>query len=242
MRLHAGGLALAALVLALQGCGDEPTRTIVHAPPPDAAAPAAPAAAPAQLATPAAPAASAAADPAPVAQVAREPAAPNVLGAAAPMGDAEGAALLAQRTLVVPVAGVAPGALRDNFEQERGSRTHEAMDVMAATGTPVVAVDDGRIAKLFISKAGGLTVYHFDTQGRLAYYYAHLDRYAPGLRQGMAVKRGDVIGYVGATGNADPRAPHLHFAVFRLGPDRKWWEGEAVNPYPAFRNAAPAPG
>lgn len=239
MRLRAAGCVLAAAVLALQGCSDEPTRTIVHAPQPDAAVPAP---APDVVAAPAAPAASAATDPAPVEQVAREPAAPNVLGAAAPVGDAEGARMLAERTLMVPVAGIAPSALRDNFEQARGSRTHEAMDVMAATGTPVVAVDDGRIAKLFISKAGGLTVYHFDAQGRLAYYYAHLDRYAPGLRQGMDVKRGDVIGYVGATGNADPRAPHLHFAVFRLGPEKRWWEGEAINPYPAFRNAAPVSG
>jgi murein DD-endopeptidase MepM/ murein hydrolase activator NlpD len=155
-------------------------------------------------------------------------------------GDVEGAQLLAQRKLVVPVVGVAPGLLADTYDQGRGQRPHEAMDILAPAGTPVVAVDNGRIAKLFTSKPGGLTVYHFDEQGRLAYYYAHLQRYAEGLHEGMDVKRGDLIGYVGSTGNADPGAPHLHFAVFKLGPDRKWWQGDAVNPYPALRAAAPS--
>lgn len=152
-------------------------------------------------------------------------------------GDAEGARLLAQRTLLVPVAGVQPASLSDQYELGRGQRKHEAIDIMAPAGTPVVAVDDGRVAKLFTSKAGGLTVYHFDAAQRLAYYYAHLQSYAPGLREGMEVRRGDLIGYVGSTGNANPQAPHLHFAVFRLGTPPKWWEGEAVNPYPALRGA-----
>ena len=84
-------------------------------------------------------------------------------------------------------------------------------------------------------------MYQFDPSARLAYYYAHLDRYAPGLKEGMTLRRGDVIGYVGSTGNASPEAPHLHFAVFRLGPLRQWWQGEPVNPYLALRHAAPAP-
>ncbi|MBL0393686.1 M23 family metallopeptidase [Ramlibacter monticola] len=154
-------------------------------------------------------------------------------------GDAQGAQLLAQRPLEVPVAGILPATLRDNYEQSRGSRRHEAIDILAPTGTPVVAVDDGRVAKLFTSKPGGLTVYQFDPQGRLCYYYAHLARYAPGVREGMDVKRGDLIGYVGSTGNADPGTPHLHFAVFRLGSPPKWWQGEAINPYPALSRAAP---
>jgi murein DD-endopeptidase MepM/ murein hydrolase activator NlpD len=103
-----------------------------------------------------------------------------------------------------------------------------------------VAVDDGHVAKLFTSKRGGLTVYQFDPQSRLAYYYAHLQRYAPDLREGMDVHRGDLIGYVGTTGDADPGTPHLHFAVFRLGQPPKWWQGEAVNPYPALSRAQPA--
>ena len=152
-------------------------------------------------------------------------------------GDAEGARLLAQHSLQLPVAGVQSAALADNYTQSRGARKHEAIDILAPAGTPVVAVDDGRVAKLFTSKPGGLTVYQFDREARLAYYYAHLQGYAPGMREGMDVKRGDLIGYVGSTGNADPGAPHLHFAVFRLGSPPKWWQGEAVNPYPALRGA-----
>ena len=137
----------------------------------------------------------------------------------------------------MPVAGIAPDALSDNYRQSRGSRTHEAIDILAPAGTPVLAADDGRIAKLFHSKPGGLTIYQFDPAARLAFYYAHLQRYAQGVQEGMDVKRGDVIGYVGSSGNADPGTPHLHFAVFRLGDPPKWWQGEAVNPYPALARA-----
>jgi murein DD-endopeptidase MepM/ murein hydrolase activator NlpD len=155
-------------------------------------------------------------------------------------GDAEGALLLQERPLMVPVVGIPPASLMDNYEQKRGQGLHEAIDIVAPTGTPVVAVDDGRIVKLFNSKPGGLTVYHFDPQGRLAYYYAHLASYAPGLKEGMEVKRGDVLGYVGSTGNADPKVPHLHFAIFKLGADKKWWQGDPINPFPALRRGAPA--
>jgi murein DD-endopeptidase MepM/ murein hydrolase activator NlpD len=159
-------------------------------------------------------------------------------GAAAPASD--GAALLAQRPLVIPVAGVRPQALVDTFEQGRPGHRHEAIDIAAPRGTPVHAVDDGKVAKLFTSVPGGLTVYQFDPAGKLAYYYAHLDRYVPGLKEGEPLRRGDVIGYVGSTGNASPDAPHLHFAVFRLGPLRQWWKGDPINPYPALRNASMA--
>jgi murein DD-endopeptidase MepM/ murein hydrolase activator NlpD len=155
-------------------------------------------------------------------------------------GDARGADLLAQRPLQMPVPGVQPASLSDQYTQGRAGHTHEAIDILAPTGTPVVAVDDGRITKLFTSKPGGLTVYQYDPQGQLAYYYAHLQRYADGLREGMDVKRGDLIGYVGSSGNADARVPHLHFAVFRLGSPARWWEGDAVNPYPALSRAQPA--
>ena len=121
----------------------------------------------------------------------------------------------------------------DTFTQSRGEgRLHDAIDIMAARGTPVVAVADGRVAKLFDSKQGGLTVYQFDRDEKLAYYYAHLDRYAAGLVEGKQLRRGDVLGYVGSTGNANPDGPHLHFAVFVLGPEKNWWKGTAVNPYP----------
>lgn len=149
--------------------------------------------------------------------------------------------MLAARSLVIPVEGIAAQALQDTFAQGRGARKHEAIDIMAARGTRVVAVDDGKVVKLFNSVPGGLTVYQFDPQGNLAYYYAHLDRYAEGLKEGMTVRRGDLIGYVGVTGNSAPDAPHLHFAVFRMGPERRWWKGVPINPYSALRRAAAAP-
>lgn len=158
-----------------------------------------------------------------------------------PAASGDGAALLAARHPIIPVEGIAAQAVKDNYEQGRGSRQHEAIDIMAARGTRVFAVDDGKLVKLFHSVPGGITAYQFDPQSRLAYYYAHLDRYADGLKEGMELKRGDLIGYVGSSGNASPEAPHLHFAVFVLGPERLWWKGEPVNPYAALR-AAGGPG
>jgi peptidoglycan LD-endopeptidase LytH len=103
---------------------------------------------------------------------------------------------------------------------------------MAPRGTEVLAVDAGSIAKLFTSQAGGLTVYQFDPTQTFSYYYAHLDRYAPGLAEHQAVRRGELLGYVGSTGNASEEAPHLHFAIARLDTDRSWWKGDPINPYP----------
>lgn len=143
--------------------------------------------------------------------------------------------------LLMPVQGVAVADVHDTFDQARGSeRRHEALDVMAPAGTPVLAVADGHIEKLFTSDRGGLTVYQFDPTGTWSYYYAHLQAYAPGLIEGMQVRRGDVLGTVGSSGNADPAAPHLHFAVSRLTPERQWWTGEPVNPYPLLEGAPPA--
>ena len=145
--------------------------------------------------------------------------------------------LLERRRLEVPVDGVSRSQLRDTFDERRagGLRKHEALDIMAARGTPVRAVEDGRVAKLFTSVAGGLTIYLFDPGEMFSYYYAHLDRYANGLHEGQQLRRGDVIGYVGATGNADDDAPHLHFAIFQLNADRQWWEGTPINPYQVLR-------
>lgn len=135
--------------------------------------------------------------------------------------------------LSIPVLGVRRDQLMDTFTDARSEgRSHDAIDIMAPEGTPVVAVADGTIAKLFESERGGLTIYQFEPDGRLSYYYAHLQSYAEGLKDGQTVKRGQVIGFVGYTGNANPAGPHLHFAVFVLGPERKWSEGEAINPYP----------
>jgi peptidoglycan LD-endopeptidase LytH len=134
--------------------------------------------------------------------------------------------------LAIPVAGVHATQLTDSFADLRGgSRPHEALDIAAPAGTPVLAVADGHVEKLFDSERGGLTLYQFEPSGRYAYYYAHLQRYAPGLREGQPLRRGQVIGYVGSSGNADPAAPHLHFAVFELEPAREWWRGRPVNPY-----------
>ena len=120
------------------------------------------------------------------------------------------------------------------FEEVHNGHRHEAIDIPEPRGTPVLAVVSGTVRKLFHSKPGGNTIYQFDEMEVYCYYYAHLDRYVEGLREGMRVKRGDVIGFVGSTGNADPRTPHLHFAIFELGPKRLWWKGKAVNPYPGL--------
>lgn len=139
--------------------------------------------------------------------------------------------------LQVPVLGVTAENLSDNYADPRGGgRTHEAIDIMAPTGAPVIAVADGTIIKMFDSVPGGLTIYQYDVTGKLAYYYAHLDRYAADLREDQPVARGDLIGYVGATGNADPLAPHLHFAIFQLGPEKQWWKGAPINPYALFQH------
>lgn len=144
--------------------------------------------------------------------------------------------ILRERDLKVPVDDVDEDDLRDTFSDARNGREHEAMDIMAPRHTAVRAVEDGTIAKLFNSQGGGgITIYQFDPTGTFCYYYAHLDRYAPGLREGDAVERGQTIGYVGSTGNASPNAPHLHFAIFRLTPERQWWKGEPINPYPVFK-------
>jgi murein DD-endopeptidase MepM/ murein hydrolase activator NlpD len=135
------------------------------------------------------------------------------------------------RELAMPVEGVDPAHLRDNFLEARGGRPHEALDIMAPRGTPVRAVRDGHIEKLFTSAAGGLTIYQFEPSGTYVFYYAHLDRYAPDIKEGQQVDKGEIIGYVGSTGNASPDAPHLHFAISRLTPERQWWKGTALNPY-----------
>jgi murein DD-endopeptidase MepM/ murein hydrolase activator NlpD len=143
--------------------------------------------------------------------------------------------------LMIPVAGITRAALHDNYAELRGSTPHRALDIPAPRGTPVVALGDGTVRKLFTSKKGGLTVYQFNPDETLCYYYAHLDRYAPGLREGQKVRQGDLIGYVGFTGNANPAAPHLHLEITRLGPEKEWWKGEAINPFPLLQLPAPRP-
>jgi murein DD-endopeptidase MepM/ murein hydrolase activator NlpD len=158
-------------------------------------------------------------------------------GAAASIGPtASSPAELSERDLGMPVEGIVPDQLTRQFDQPRGgARKHEALDILAPRGTPVKAVDDGRIARLFHSKAGGITIYQFDPSERFSYYYAHLERYAPGLKEGEQVRRGQVIGYVGTSGNAPKDTPHLHFAIFRLTADKRWWEGTPIDPYDVLR-------
>ncbi|WP_411833040.1 M23 family metallopeptidase [Pseudoxanthomonas mexicana] len=159
-----------------------------------------------------------------------------------PQSAPPGAGSTPAEALLVPVQGIAPSQLGDTFNDARSQgRRHDAIDIMAAEGTPVIAVADGTVEKLFDSERGGLTVYQFEPGGRYAYYYAHLQRYADGLAEGQSIRRGQVIGYVGSTGNASPEAPHLHFAIFLLGPEKRWWEGEAINPYPILRGDTTLP-
>ncbi|SFB88395.1 M23 family metallopeptidase [Massilia yuzhufengensis] len=146
---------------------------------------------------------------------------------------AAAAAMAVHGKLLLPVQGIKLAALADTYDQPRGSqRHHEALDIMAPKGTPVLAAADGKVEKLFTSKPGGTTLYQFDPSGKYAYYYAHLERYADGVKEGMDLKKGEVLGYVGVTGNSDPNAPHLHFAVFELTPEKQWWKGTPLNPFP----------
>ena len=154
--------------------------------------------------------------------------------------DATDLSRLGARSLDIPVTGVSAAQLNDNYTQARaGGVEHEALDIMAPRGTPVLAVEDGRIAKLFLSKPGGITLYQFDPGSEYAYYYAHLDGYADGIAEGGLLRKGQVIGYVGSTGNASPDAPHLHFAIFKLGVEKQWWRGTPINPFLVWRGTRP---
>jgi murein DD-endopeptidase MepM/ murein hydrolase activator NlpD len=134
--------------------------------------------------------------------------------------------------IVIPVVGVKGKDLRDSFTAHRAGHDHRAIDILAPRGTQVVAAVDGIVRKLFTSADGGITIYEADRSNQMIYYYAHLDRYADGLREGLPLRRGDVIGYVGTTGNAPRNTPHLHFAIMVLPPTKEWWKGDAINPYP----------
>ncbi|HKY21655.1 MAG TPA: M23 family metallopeptidase [Vicinamibacterales bacterium] len=146
-------------------------------------------------------------------------------------------ASLRSRSLLLPVRGIVADDLESSFHDARGSsRHHEAIDILAPRGTEVLAVEDGKVAKMFTSDAGGLTLYQFDPSETFVYYYAHLDRYASGIKEGMVLRRGDVIGVVGTTGNAPKDTPHLHFAIAKLDADRRWWGGTALDPFLVWRD------
>jgi murein DD-endopeptidase MepM/ murein hydrolase activator NlpD len=157
--------------------------------------------------------------------------------AQAPSGDAN--EVLASMRLLIPVEGVRPSQLQDTFDQARSEgRVHDAIDIMAPRGTPVLAAADGRVVKLFQSAKGGTTVYQLAAADEhFVFYYAHLDRYAEGLSEGHLARRGETIGYVGDTGNAGPGNTHLHFQIYRVADPKHFWTGENINPYPILRNA-----
>ena len=139
------------------------------------------------------------------------------------------------QSLIIPVQGVKPAQLSDTFTQARegGLRVHDAIDIMAPRGTPVLAAAGGVIEKLFTSAAGGLTIYLRCDDRRLIHYYAHLDAYAPALAEGQHVAQGQLLGTVGSTGNASPDAPHLHFAMQLTDPAASWHQpSRPINPYP----------
>jgi peptidoglycan LD-endopeptidase LytH len=177
--------------------------------------------------------------PPPLAPVLREPVDSGSPAAAATSGDStsDAVAELRRHGLGLPIDGAKVSSMEGGFsERRRGEpRGHEAVDILAPRNTPVRAVEDGKIAKLFLSRAGGNTIYQFDPTERFCYYYAHLDHYAEGLHDGQRVAKGEVIGYVGTTGNAPPNTPHLHFAIVKLVGDKRWWKGTAIDPFLVFR-------
>ena len=137
------------------------------------------------------------------------------------------------RMLAVPVLGRYPDDLPDTFDAGRsGGRRHNATDIFAPRGTLVLSADDGVIRRLSTNALGGITIYATDPADRFVYYYAHLDRYAPGLTAGQRIRRGDVLGYVGTTGNAPPTVPHLHFQITRLVDGERLWDGIPIDPRP----------
>jgi murein DD-endopeptidase MepM/ murein hydrolase activator NlpD len=154
------------------------------------------------------------------------------------MGSAQLEMLSAE--LMIPVPGVQPSELRDTFHEPRGggTRMHEALDIMAPRGTPVLSAAPGYVLKLHNSKDGGLMVYAADSSNQFVLMYAHLDHYAAGIHDGMPLQRGEVIGYVGTTGNAPPNAPHLHFAIAHPADVKLWWTGTAIDPRPLLRRPA----
>ena len=143
---------------------------------------------------------------------------------------------LRNRHLTLPVKGAQPTDVHDMFNEKRGSsRRHEAIDMLAPRNTPVIAVEDGTIARLFFSEAGGITIYQADPTNTYIYYYAHLEKYADGLKEEQKIKRGDLLGYVGTSGNAPRDTPHLHFAIFKMDDKKQWWQGTALNPFQVLR-------
>lgn len=151
---------------------------------------------------------------------------------------------LERRALMVPVEGVRPEKVPDTYWQPRdgGARTHQAVDILAKRGTPVLSADSGTVLRLSKNTLGGITIYATDPARRFVFYYAHLDGYAPGLFEGKPVAQGEVLGYVGTTGNAPKNTPHLHFQVMRYVDARQWWNGPPFDPRPFLAQVGAQPG
>lgn len=149
------------------------------------------------------------------------------------------ASFVGQLHLVIPVAGVRPEQLLDTFSDARSEgRTHDAIDIMAPANTPVLAAAGGKIVKLYQSERGGVTIYQISADQELIFYYAHLSHYAPGLTEGANVRQGEVIAYVGDTGNAGTGNYHLHFSIAAVADPKRYWEGTSINPFPLLQNRA----
>jgi murein DD-endopeptidase MepM/ murein hydrolase activator NlpD len=188
---------------------------------------------------PVAPAEPAAALPAPPVAVELQPAPTPAAATSVTNADV---ATLALKDLIVPVQGVKPEQLRNSFDDGRSEgRVHQALDIMAPQNTPVLAAADGTVMKLFQSDKGGITLYQLDASGLYIYYYAHLSRYADGMAEGKALKRGEIIGYVGDTGNAGAGNFHLHFSINKMTATGKWSGGDPINPYPILAGKQGAP-
>jgi murein DD-endopeptidase MepM/ murein hydrolase activator NlpD len=147
----------------------------------------------------------------------------------------EDLAYLRSRKLLVPVAGVSAAAIPASFDEMRGARRHNALDILAPRWTPVLSADDGVVAKIDTSAGGGLSLYVSGPRERFIFYYAHLQAYRRGIVEGMLIEKGDTIGYVGTTGNAPANTPHLHFAIALADDDSRWWAGTPLDPLPLLR-------
>jgi murein DD-endopeptidase MepM/ murein hydrolase activator NlpD len=147
----------------------------------------------------------------------------------------EAISALRERKLFFPISNFDVQRIKGSFDEMQGGVKHRASDIMAPAGTPIHAVEDGTIAKLFNSKMGGTTIYQFDKQKHFVFYYAHLQKYAEGIKDGMPVRKGEVLGFVGSSGDASPDAPHLHFEITICGKDGHWWGIPAIDPYLVFR-------
>jgi peptidoglycan LD-endopeptidase LytH len=157
-----------------------------------------------------------------------------------PTPTSESANFVGRLNLIIPVAGVRPDQLTDTFDDARSEgRVHDAIDIPAAAETPVIAAANGKILKLFHSDRGGTTIYQLSANQELVFYYAHLSRYADGLAEGNIVKQGEVIAYVGDTGNAGPGNYHLHFSIATVADPKRYWEGTNINPYPLLHDRTP---